>query len=296
MMQERVMSGRAVVVGLAALALVAVPPAHVPSLRGEDDTVVDAATQRAREQPQQHQVLLDQQMNAMFFQNAGTAEQSRQQRLARLMLEVETLESCVGLTPRQRAKCETAAKLDMERVMDEIETVRRRYTGRTIDLQNQAGQAELQRFRQDAQGVQMKLQDLAGETSLLRRVIAGVLDDEQRAAWQRESDLRAEYQGRCVVDSGMAQLDVALGLTTQQHEAIRGLLLEKPLRINPRKLWSYWHISSLIFCDGLARLDQARLKGLVNERQWKTLGQFIDQIDQNPGMVQHLKEQQVILE
>ena len=232
----------------------------------------------------------------MFFQNAGTAEQSRQQRLARLMLEVETLESCVGLTPRQRAKCETAAKLDMERVMDEIETVRRRYTGRTIDLQNQAGQAELQRFRQDAQGVQMKLQDLAGETSLLRRVIAGVLDDEQRAAWQRESDLRAEYQGRCVVDSGMAQLDVALGLTTQQHEAIRGLLLEKPLRINPRKLWSYWHISSLIFCDGLARLDQARLKGLVNERQWKTLGQFIDQIDQNPGMVQHLKEQQVILE
>ena len=72
------MSGRAVVVGLAALALVAVPPAHVPSLRGEDDTVVDAATQRAREQPQQHQVLLDQQMNAMFFQNAGTAEQSRQ--------------------------------------------------------------------------------------------------------------------------------------------------------------------------------------------------------------------------
>lgn len=290
------MSGRAVVVGLAALALVAVPPAHVPSLRGEDDTVVDAATQRAREQPQQHQVLLDQQMNAMFFQNAGTAEQSRQQRLARLMLEVETLESCVGLTPRQRAKCETAAKLDMERVMDEIETVRRRYTGRTIDLQNQAGQAELQRFRQDAQGVQMKLQDLAGETSLLRRVIAGVLDDEQRAAWQRESDLRAEYQGRCVVDSGMAQLDVALGLTTQQHEAIRGLLLEKPLRINPRKLWSYWHISSLIFCDGLARLDQARLKGLVNERQWKTLGQFIDQIDQNPGMVQHLKEQQVILE
>ena len=289
------MTGRGFFRMVAALTLVTAPLPHGPSLRGEDDTVVDAAAMRAQEQgQQQQQVVLDQQMNGMFYPVEGNAEKSRQQCLDRLLLQVSAVEEICGLTPEQRRKCEAAAKLDVARAMDEIETVRQRYSGRTVDLQNPAGQAEWQRFHQDAQAVQSKLQDVGGETSLLRKVIAGILDDEQRSDWRRESDQRTQYQWRSVVDAGMVQLDVALGLTAEQHEAILGLLMEKPLRINQAKIWVHGnHFPPFVCRYGLSRLDQAKLKALVNERQWKMLGQFIEQ---GKGMSEHLKQQKMILE
>jgi hypothetical protein len=293
------MTGRGFFRMVAALALVTVPVPGGPSLRGEDDTVVDAAAKRAQEQgqgqgQQQQQVVLDQQMSGMFFPVEGNAEKSRQQCLDRLLLQVSALDEICGLKAEQRRKCEAAAKLDVARAMDEIETVRQRYSGRTVDLQNPAGQAEWQRFQQDAQAVQGKLQDVGGETSLLRKVIAGILDDEQRSDWRRESDLRAQYQWRSVVDAGMVPLDVALGLTAEQHEAILGLLMEKPLRINQAKIWMHGnHFPPFVCRYGLAKLDPTKLKAIVNERQWKMLGQFIEQ---GKGMAQHLKQQKMILE
>ena len=289
------MTGRCLFRMVAALALVTVPVPGGPSLRGEDDTVVDAAAQRAQEQgQQQQQVVLDQQMSGMFFPVEGNAEKSRQQCLDRLLLQVSAVDEICGLTAEQGRKCEAAAKLDAARAMDEIEAVRQRYSGRTLDLQNPAGQAEWQRFHQDAQAVQAKLQDAGGETSLLRKVIPGILDDEQRSDWRRESDLRTQYQWRSVVDAGMVQLDVALGLTSEQHEAILGLLREKPLRINQAKIWMHGnHFPPYVCRYGLAQLDQAKLKDIVNERQWKMLGQFIEQ---GKGMSVHLKQQKIILE
>lgn len=289
------MTGRGLFRMVVALALMTVLVPGGPSLRGEDDTVVDAAAKRAQEQgQQQQQVAFDQQMNGMFFPVEGNAEKSRQQCLDRLLLQVSALDEICGLKAEQRRKCEAAAKLDVARAMDEIEAVRQRYSGRTVDLQNPAGQAEWQRFHQDAQAVQAKLQDAGGETSLLRKVIAGILDDEQRSDWRRESDLRAQYQWRGVVEAGMVPLDVALGLTSAQHEAIIELLMEKPLRINQAKIWMHGnHFPPFVCRYGLAKLDQAKLKAIVNERQWKMLGQFIEQ---GKGMSEHLKQQKMILE
>ena len=289
------MTGRCLFRMVVALTLVAAPLPGGPSLRGEDDTVVDAAAKRAQEQgQQQQQIVLDQQMNGMFFQVEGNAEKSRQQCLDRLLLQVSALDEICGLKAEQRRKCEAAAKLDVAQAMDQIEPVRQRYSGRTLDLQNPAGQAEWQRFRQDVQAVQATMQDAGGETSLLRKVIAGILDEEQRSDWRRELDLRAQYQWRGVVEAGMVQLDIALGLTSEQHEAILGLLLEKPLRINQANIWMHGnHFPPFVCRYGLAQLDQTKLRAIVNERQWKMLAQFIEQ---GKGMSEHLKQQKMILE
>lgn len=282
---------------VAVLAILAVPLLGGSFLRGEDDTVVDAAAKKAGDAASSPQVLvLDQQMDSMFFQGRGNSEQARQQCLGRLLLEVSALDGICGLSAEQRAKCEAAARLDVARAMDDIETVRRRYAGRTIDLQNPAGQAELQRFSKDGQAVLAKLQDVRGETGLLARVIAGILDDTQRSAWRRDSELREQSRWQSVVDAGMSQLDVALGLTSAQHEAIRGMLMEKPLRINHAKIWMQGngsHFAPFVCRYALTQLDQAKLKARLNERQWKTLGQFIDQ---GRGMATHLKQQKMILE
>ena len=266
-----------------------------PPLHGEDDTVVDATTRQKKGQGEPHQqIVLNQQMNGMFFQGTGNAKLARQKFLDRLLLEVSVVDAFCDLTDQQRLKCETAARLDVARAMDDVDEVWRRYAGRTIDLHSPAGQAEWQRFHQDALAVQAKLTSAGGGESLLERVIAGVLDDTQRSVWQRESESRLQYQWQSVVDAGMTQLDLALGLTEEQHDAIRGLLLEQPLRINGGKVWGQGsHFAPFICKYGLSRLDRKRLDALVSERQRKLLGQFIDQ---GRGMAEHLKQQRMILE
>jgi len=282
---------------VALLVILAVGMLDGSVLRGEDDTVVDAAAKRASEAGASPRLLmLDQQMDGVFFQGRGDAEQTRHQWLAKLLLEVSALDAICRLSAGQRAKCETAARLDVDRAMDEIDAVRRRYAGRTIDMQNPAGQAEWQRFSRESQAVLARLQDIRGETSLLIRVIAGILDDTQRSDWQRESALREQSRWRSVVDAGMSQLDVAIGLTSAQHEAIRGLLMEKPVRINHAKIWMHGngsHFAPFVCLYGVAQLDQSQLKAQLSEQQWKTLRTFIDQ---GRGMATHLKQQKMILE
>ena len=53
------------------------------------------------------------------------------------------------------------------------------------------------------------------------------------------------------------------------------------------------HFAPFVCKYALSRLDQQRLAALVNERQQKTLRQFIDQ---GRGMAAHLKQQQIIFE
>lgn len=274
---------------LAALAMLL----PVAALRGDDDTVVDAAAERLQEQPAQ-QIPLDQQMNCNFFPVECDAEKSRQECLGRLLLQVSALDLACGLLPAQRRKCEAAAKLEVARMMDEIEPVRQRYSGRTLDLRNPAHQAEWQRFQQDIQAVRSNWLNVGGETSLLHRTIAGILDDEQRSEWRRESDLRLQYQWQGVVDAGMVQIDFALGLTDEQHEAIRALLLEKPLRIDAAQLWGQGnHFAPLVCRYGLTRIDRARLETIVNKWQREMLAQCIEQ---GKSMAGHLKQQKVIRE
>ncbi|MEI6257277.1 MAG: hypothetical protein WCQ77_11595 [Planctomycetota bacterium] len=266
-------------------------------LRGADDTVVDAAAARKSDQGQQQQrIVLDQQMNGIFL-GGGDIAQSRQQFLDRRLLQVAALADVCGLMEAQRRKFETAARLDTARTFDGIEAVRQKYAGRTVDLQNPAGQAEWQRFQQDAMAVRTRLQETGGPESLLEKVIAQILDDGQRADWRREVELRRRHQWQNVVDTGMSQFDTALGLTTAQHEAVEKLLMDKPLRVNDAKVRLHGgHVTPYIcnICKyALSKLDQQQLKALVNDRQWKTLGTFVEQ---GRAFAAHLKQQKMIVE
>lgn len=281
--------------GVTLLMMLALFLCGCPPLHGEDDTVVDAASRQKTGQRQQlQQIELDQQMNSMLFQGMGNPKLARQKFIDRLLLEVSGVDEICGLTDQQRLKCETAARLDVARMMDDVDVVRRRYAGRTIDLNSPADQAEWNRFHRDVTVVQAKLTGEGDATSLLERVIAGVLDDTQRSVWERESELRRQYQWQSVVETGLTQLDLALGLTAEQHDAIRGMLMEQPLRMNGGMVWGQQnHIEPYICRYALSRLDRSRLDALVSKRQRKMLGQFIDQ---GQGMADYLKQRKLILE
>ena len=281
--------------GIALLAMLSLFLCGYPPLHGEDDTVVDAATrQKTGRGMQLQQIELYQQMNSIFFQGVGNSKLARQKFIDRLLLQVSAVDEVCGLNDQQRLKCETAARLDVARMMDDVDVVRRRYAGRTIDLNSPADQAEWNRFHRDATVVQAKLTGEGDATSLLERVIAGVLDDTQRSVWERESELRRQYQWQSVVESGLTQLDLALGLTAEQHDAIRGMLMEQPLRMNGGMILGQQnHVEPYICRYALSRLDRSRLDALVSERQQKMLGECIEQ---GQAMAEWLKQRKLILE
>ena len=281
--------------GIALLAMLSLFLCGCPPLHGEDDTVVDAATrQKTGRGMQLQQIELDQQMNSIFFQGVGNSKLARQKFIDRLLLQVSAVDAVCGLNDQQRLKCETAARLDVARMMDDVDVVRRRYAGRTIDLNSPADQAEWNRFHRDATVVQAKLTGEGDATSLLERVIAGVLDDTQRSVWERESELRRQYQWQSVVETGLTQLDLALGLTAEQHDAIRGMLMEQPLRMNGGMVCGQQnHVEPYICRYALSRLDRSRLDALVSKRQREMLGECIDQ---GQAMGEWLKQRKFILE
>ena len=127
-----------------------------------------------------------------------------------------------------------------------------------------------------------------------RIALARFPDDGQRADWRREVELRRRHQWQNVVDAGMSQFDTALGLTTAQHEAVEKLLMDKPLRVNDAKVRLHGgHFAPFICKYALSKLDQQQLKTLVTDRQWKTLGTFVEQ---GRAIAAHLKQQKMIVE
>lgn len=267
--------------------------ARLPRAAADDDTVVASGAQAAA-RVVENRIDLDQQLSGMLFQPAGDVEAVRQRIEERLALEVAALDQVAELTAAQKRACETAASLDVARLFEAVEGVRDRYAGRMIDLQDPQGQEEWQRFIPEVQALQARLQDADGDDKLLVRLIPAVLDAVQQEAWRQELEARSRWQWSSVVEAGMAQFDAALGLTSEQHDAIRRLLLERPVRVSAPRLRQHGgHFIPFVCRYALSQVDRKRLEACVSPRQWKSLAEAIEQ---GRGMVQHLKQTKIILE
>lgn len=257
-----------------------------------DDVVVTAVTAPATAPGQQ--ISLDQQMQGMLAGLGANEERWREQVHAKAMLLVSAVDAACGLTDAQRKKLEIAARVDSGPAWDEVEVIRSRYAGRTIDLQKQENHAEWNRFHQDMSRLQGMLAGGESDPPLLRATIGTILGEDQRSRWERQSAERERLQWLAVVDEAMASFDVQFGLTTRQHDALHGLLVEQGVRIDPRKAWQHGPQWLAMICGHvLGRVDEGRLKAIVSERQWPILAAVIQQ---SRGMGDHLKQQKIILD
>ncbi|MFM8891778.1 MAG: hypothetical protein ACKOTB_09205 [Planctomycetia bacterium] len=266
---------------------------HAPWVAADDDTVVPGGGQAAA-RVVENRIDLDQQLSGMLFQPSGDMEAVRQRIEERVALEISALDEVAELNASQKRTCETAAGLDVARLFEAVEAVRDRYAGRMIDLQDAQGQEEWQRFIPEVQALQSRLQDADGDDKLLVRLLPAVLDAAQQEAWRQELAARSRWQWGSVVEAGMAQFDAALGLTAKQHEAIRELLLERPVRVSTPRLRQHGgHFIPFVCRYALSQVDRKRLEACVSPRQWQSLAAAIEQ---GRGMVQHLKQTKIILE
>lgn len=272
--------------------LVAIAP-----LQAADDAVVNDDPQLGRPDVQQHSIVLDQQISGMLFgQHGGNEEAAIKQLSSRARLQLAGVDAVCGLTERQQRKGEAAVALVVAETVSEVEAVRRRYEGRILDMQQQEAQAEWQRLNQEIMKLRPKILGAGGGGELLSGVIATMLDDRQRLVWQREMDARDEACWRRVVGEGLATLDLQLGLTTAQREAIAALLDEKPLRFDENTgSANFGHpgFGSIVCRYALSLVDQQRLRKIVDDRQWTVLSQVMAQ---GKAMAAHLKQQKIIID
>lgn len=222
--------------------------------------------------------------------NGGVVVQNAEQRepespaLARARAagakRLERIASACDLSTTQRRRLELAIESDAHRFAGEIDAIRGRYVGRSINMNDRAGQKEWHTFQQDVQRCRDKLRRLYDESSLFASVLQTTLDERQLAGYLEEKAARRAYHWKALVAETLARLDDTVALSAPQHETLEKLLLERApaLRIEGESpSFNDSNLRRQIVFMVLAEVDAKKLKAVVNERQWKTLGNMTSQ-------------------
>lgn len=236
--------------------------------RADDDIVSDEATTTQQQQPSL--VVFEQQLEGMLggWQGNGFGAGNRASAIAGRMLEVDLVTQVCGLDEERKAACAAAAALEAARATEGIDRLRRRYAGRSADLQTPEGQQEWQRFHQEFSAAQATLSPPVFGRSLLSRVIAGVLDEGQAALWGEELRKRESRQWRQVVDNAMELLDRSVGLDERQNQAIADVLLAEPGRIDTVRFRNRFGDSPEVLAGwAITRLKEEAVDPILHEWQ-----------------------------
>lgn len=200
------------------------------------------------------------------------------------------IDDLCGLSEPQRRTLRLALESDGRRAAAEIEAVRRKYDGVEVNFGDQAGQRRFQEFQKDVQQCRELQQRLFDVDSLLAKAIPGTLEPAQYSRLTAEREARAAHLWRAVVAASMLQWDATLGLDERQHAAMEKLLLDRRPRLrmegaagrtDPRGMHN-------LVMSVVAEIDDATWRGIVSERQWRTISEIAGQ---GKALRQHTESQ-----
>ena len=296
---------------VAAIGLVVLCLLVCAAVRADDDRVVEEAGAGPAAVQEPHFVELGANFDANLFEQAGNgwvlrgingprvrqngvvgvvvptsdgapAAESSALRQARALGEkrLARLDEACRLSEAQRQALRLAIESDIRRFVDDVDSVRSRYDGLRINMNEQAGQKQWHQFQQDVQRCRNQLRGLFDEQSLFGRVLAGTLDEQQLAGVVKESQARRSFRWRAMVAGTLVKMDDALGLSQRQHESIeRALLAREPaLRTDdPAAERDDAHLQMNLVYMVLSETDTGPIKKELSDRQWRALAMFMNQ-------------------
>jgi hypothetical protein len=190
------------------------------------------------------------------------------------------LDEACRLSEQQRQSLRLAIESDIRRFVDEVDTVRSRYEGLRINMNDQAGQKQWHQFQQDVQRCRNQLRGLFDEQSLFGRVLAGTLDEQQLAGVLKESRARRSFRWQAMVAATLVKMDDALGLSQRQHESIERALLQREPALrtdDPAAERDDAHLQMNLVYMVLSEADTGSVKKELSDRQWRALSLFMNQ-------------------
>jgi len=212
-----------------------------------------------------------------MFQPSGNAQQAQQRTATQVKLQLGELDRVCQLTAAQRDKLQLAARGDVQRFLDEVEVLRRKFDAVKNDL-NAANQ-----MWQEIQPLQARQgRGLTGPGSLLTKIIPSTLTPEQAVHYDAVISERRKFRYRASIGVALHTLEGTVPLKHEQREVIQKLLLDLPA---PQAFGQYDHY---LIMYRLAGLPPERIQPLLDARQWTALKR---QLDNYRGMREFLIEQ-----
>lgn len=242
----------------------------------DDEVVVGPIVANSPDQAQMQQfaqVDFDQWM----FQNVGSAKEGEQRLRTQVRLQLAELASVCQLTDDQRNKLDLAARGDVQRFLDEVDVLRRKFNAVKND-QNAANQ-----MWQEIQPLQAKqARGLTGAGSLLMKTLPKSLSSEQAEQYETLIGARRKFRYQASIAVSLHMLEGTVPLKHEQREALQKVLLELPA---PQASGQYDHY---LIMYRLAALPPEKIQPLLDARQWTALKQ---QFNQYRGMREFLFQQ-----
>lgn len=223
----------------------------------------------------------DNNLEQNVFQPHGSAKQARVGIESRLKMQIDDVDRTCGLTEVQRKKLKLAGSNDVRRFFDEFEAIRKKY---------RAGHQDQQAWNniwQEIQPLQTRLAGgLFGENSFYTKSIRQVLSDEQFIKYDAVYRERRKFRYRACIEVVFETLENSVPMKDSQREALIAVILEEtqpPL--------AFGQHNQQVVMYNLSKVDEAKLKAVLDERQWKLMQV---QINQSRGWEQFLVQNGLI--
>lgn len=245
----------------------------------EDVAEEKAAANNRRQQG--HFEVSEENFDQWIYGGRGQQKQHRARIDSMVSLQIEKVDQVCGLSPKQKELLKLAAQGDITRFEDRVEVVREKFKLARFDQQ------KFNKIWQEIQPLRNKLQNgLFDESSLLQKVVQGVLDPEQIAKYEQADLERRRFAYEAKIGLFLAQIQNGIPMRDEQREKFTKLLLEETAV--PKKYGQYAHYVVMV---NASQISEEKMKEIFDDAQWRAMKQTFVQAR---GMERHLKQQGVL--
>jgi hypothetical protein len=255
---------------LCALSVMIVPPMRVGAQEEDEEEDVEAVVQV---QP----AITDAQFDQWVFRQHRTAAGARQSLNSLLALQAEHIDRACGLTDAQKKKLQLAGRGDIKRFFDNYEEIKQKFQSLKHDRQ------KANQIWQDLRPLHSSLQaGLFHVDSFLYKSLRNTLTKDQFTRYAVIASDRRKLRHRAKIELTVAMLEQGMPLRDEQRQKLITLLVNetKP----PRRSGQYDYYVIMFY---LSRMQDEKLKPLLDNVQWKVLNR---QLDQARGMEHWLRQ------
>ncbi len=213
-----------------------------------------------------------------IFQGSGNAAVGKARIQSSLKMKLAELRRVCNLTEAQSKKLSLAARGDMQRFFEEVETIREKF------LKVRNDQNAFNKIWQEINPLQQQqAAGLFGDSSFFAKTVRNTLTREQHDQYQVVLDDRRRFRYQAAAELALHNMSHTVALRHDQHEAMFQLIIEEtqpPLTFGQYDQYFVFY--------SLAKLPNAKLKPLLDDRQWKLLQQQLQQgRGMEPFLMQH---------
>jgi hypothetical protein len=194
-----------------------------------------------------------------------------------LMVNVAEVDRACSLSQAQKRKLILAGHGDIKRFMDRVADARDVFERLRRD------QTKMNEIFQEAQPLAATLAaGLFGDGSFFAKTLGSTLDPDQAQRYRGALREKSQFRYRAKVSLALANLDIAVGFTTEQYRRYVDVILEETTP--PEKPAGQYETQVVLL--KIARLPEAKIRPIFDDVRWKELSR---QLQGARGMEQFLQ-------